>query len=179
VPTTPAKKARSLEEYADLFVALRDLGVESVAIGGCAVGAYAHFIGESVVSADLGLLVDPCDLLANKLAVDRPKDRPHVPILTRFLEEEVVSAFERERDPRERLAPATRLLATLGSEQLGADLASRLVALAQTAADWRFLAHRVPTRELADAVRAAPKPATLAAEVDAIVSRRRFASTRR
>ncbi len=56
------------------------------------------------------LIADPFELLANKLAVDRPKDRPHIAILRRFLEGEVVLAFRDEEVPRKRIAPAARLL---------------------------------------------------------------------
>jgi hypothetical protein len=249
VRTATPKNARSLEDYADFFVLLRELGVENVAIGGCAVGAYAHLVGETTISADLDLLVsrtalssgaltalpgdsrvvkwpqprtvpvavvewrglevnlltatrglasaekealvarefrlrsrpevavlvvDPFDLLANKLAIDRPKDRPHVEILRRFLDEEVVRAFEIESDPRARLAPANRLLAVLKTKTLPAPLAARLVTLARIAPDYRFLAHRLPARRIADALLARVPDVALAAEVNAILAKRRY-----
>jgi hypothetical protein len=218
-PKTP--QPLKLEDFAGLFQALAALGVEAVVIGGCAVGAYARLLGETVISNDLDLLVtraavqmvldeagsigarvvkrpqprsvfvavlewekkevnlligstglepaekearlarqfvlqthgitillaDPVDLLRNKLSVDRPKDRPHVDVLRRFLIEEAVHAFEEADDPRDRLAPAERLLGALGVRALPAELADRLVPLAKTPADFRFLAHRVPTRD--------------------------------
>jgi hypothetical protein len=144
VPTSRAKKPRSLEDYADLFVLLRELGVESVAIGGCAVG------------------------------VRRPKDRPHIRILEKFLNEEVVRAFEHEADPRERLAPAMRLLGVLGAETLDSTLAKRLIPLEQTGRDFRFLAHRVPTRALAKALRVRATGGAHEQEAEALLVKRRF-----
>jgi hypothetical protein len=103
---------------------------------------------------DLAILIaDPFDLLRNKLAVNRPKDQPHIPILRRFIDEEVVRAFTQETEPRARIGPAERLLEVLGSQTLEEGLARRLVELAVTPADFRFLAHRAPgrlVRELRD-----------------------------
>jgi hypothetical protein len=45
------------------------------------------------------LVADPFDHLRNKLAVNRPKDAPHIAILKRFICEEAVHAFENESDP--------------------------------------------------------------------------------
>lgn len=95
-------------------------------------------------------LADPFDLLANKLAVARDKDRPHIEILRRFVEAEVVEAFTREQDPRARLAPARRLLEVSGSDTLPEALAGRLIELAKTPADYRFLVGRVPAEEQAN-----------------------------
>lgn len=89
-------------------------------------------------------VADPFDLLKNKMAVRRPKDLPHIEILRRFVEEEVVTAFEREEKPRDRLAPAKRLLEALGQRTLEPDLFDRLVPLARIPSDYRFLAHRAP-----------------------------------
>lgn len=103
-----------------------------------------------VLSAHGGLevpLADPFDLLANKLAVSRDKDRPHIEILRRFVAAEAVEAFAGEDDPRARLAPARRLLEVSGSKTLPDALAERLIDLARTPADFRFLAGRVPTRK--------------------------------
>jgi hypothetical protein len=224
VPTETPQTAPTLEDYLDLFQSIADLGLEVVVIGGCAVGAYARLIGETVVSTDLDLLVtqnaletvvadgaaigarveklpvpravpvavltwrsheinlltgsiglpppdvearaarefplrrgsqesvvliaDPYDLLRNKLAVNRAKDQAHIELLRRFLDEEVVHAFVHEHEPRARLAPAERLLEVLGAAALDESLAARLVPLARTPADFRFLAHRVPTEAL-------------------------------
>ncbi len=93
-------------------------------------------------------IADPFDLLRNKLAVNRPKDAPHIPILRRFLDEEVVAAFTHEVEPRARIAPAERLLEVLSAQTLAPALAERLVPLARLPADFRFLAHRCPTTEL-------------------------------
>ena len=95
--------------------------------------------------ADLAVLIaDPFDLLRNKLSVNRPKDQPHIAILRRFLDEEAVSGLAQEREPRARINAAERLLEVLGAQTLEENLANRLVPLATTPADFRFLAHRAP-----------------------------------
>lgn len=104
------------------------------------------------------LVADPFDLLRNKLAVNRPKDVPHIAILKRFICEEVVHAFQNEIDPRSRIAPAERLLAVLDAPVLDDELASRLIPLAKSDVDFRFLAHRVPAGDLERVVAAAPAP---------------------
>jgi hypothetical protein len=103
------------------------------------------------------LIADPFDLLRNKLAVNRPKDQPHIAILRRFLDEEAVSGFSQEKEPRARISAAERLLEVLGTQTLEDDLANRLLPLATTVADFRFLAHRVPVhllRQLRDRAQA-------------------------
>jgi hypothetical protein len=120
------------------------------------------------------LLADPFDLLRNKLSVNRPKDQPHIVVLRRFLDEEVVHAFEQETDPRRRLAPAERLLDVLGAASLPLELADRLLPLARTAADLRFLAHRVPTKPQLDAVVARATEPASSATVQRIAATRRF-----
>jgi hypothetical protein len=55
MPTAHSKAALSLRDFADLFEALAAAGTEQVVIGGCAVGAYAHLLGEQVTSGDLDL----------------------------------------------------------------------------------------------------------------------------
>jgi hypothetical protein len=57
VPAESADTASSLEDYLDLLEVLSGLGVEFVVIGGCAVGAYARLLGETVFSGDLDLFV--------------------------------------------------------------------------------------------------------------------------
>lgn len=94
------------------------------------------------------LIADPFDLLRNKLAVNRPKDQPHIAVLRRFLDEEAVKGFAQEAEPRARISAAERLLEVLGVQNLEEGLAVRLVALAKTAADFRFLAHRAPAHLL-------------------------------
>lgn len=121
------------------------------------------------------LIADPFDLLQNKLRINRPKDQPHIEILRRFVEEEIVAAFTDETVPRERLAPARRLLEVTRSRTLPAQLAARLIPLARTPPDFRFLANNVPEREQAEAVIArARKHGDLAAELEALAGRRRF-----
>ncbi len=121
------------------------------------------------------LIADAADLLRNKLAVNREKDRPHIELLRRFLDEEVVHAFRTERAPRARLAPADRLLAVLGAKTLDAELGARLVGLAQTATDFRFLAHRLPTRALVEALAARAPSTDLRALVEAVAEARNLA----
>lgn len=116
-------------------------------------------------------LVDPFDLLDNKLRVNRPKDRPHIEVMMSFVEEEVVAAFETETEPRERLAPARRLLRVLRRKRLPEPLSDRLVPLARTPADFRFLANSVPARRQAEALIARAGDVD---ELRAIVETRRF-----
>jgi hypothetical protein len=232
MPTKTSPTPSPLDAYLDLLQALAEHGIDYVVIGGCAVGAYARQIHETVFSNDLDLLVtqpaldriiaeaqslglvlvklptpqsvpvalfawqehevnlltsthglppadvearsarefeasapgklpilvaDPFDLLRNKLSVSRPKDEPHITILKRFIHEEAVHAFQSESDPRARIAPAERLLAVLGTQILNVDLAARLIPLAKSSVDFRFLAHRVPASQLARLVAAAPE----------------------
>ena len=90
------------------------------------------------------LIADPFDLLRNKLAIRREKDLPHIEFLNRFIEEEIVAAFESEELPRQRISPAKRYLEIRGLETLPETLAERLLVLAKTPADFRFLASRLP-----------------------------------
>ncbi len=94
-------------------------------------------------------IIDPYDLLANTLAVRRPKDEPHIDILCRFIEEEVVAAFRDETSGRRQIAPARRYLDALGRETLPDTLAARLVEAAEHPAAFRFLAGRITDAVLA------------------------------
>ena len=116
------------------------------------------------------LIADPFDLLRNKLSVNRPKDQPHIAILRRFLDEEAVSGLTRETDPRARISAAERLLEVLGAQTLEDELARRLVPLATTAADFRFLAHRVPAQLLRELTERAPDE--IRGSVERIAARR-------
>lgn len=102
------------------------------------------------------LIADPFDLLRNKLAVNRPKDQPHIAILRRFLDEEAVKCLTDEREPRARISAAERLLEVLGTQTLEEALARRLVPLATTPADFRFLGHRAPVGLIPDLLARAP-----------------------
>src|SRR5262245_26122177 len=55
--TPSAQTTSALADYIELFEALGRLGVEVVVIGGCAVGAYARLLGETILSNDLDLLL--------------------------------------------------------------------------------------------------------------------------
>lgn len=122
-------------------------------------------------------LADPFDLLRNKLAVARDKDLPHIEILRRFVEEEVVAAFSGEESPRARLSPARRLLEVLRVDALPEPLADRLIRSARAPADFRFLVHRVPSerqaRRLLDSLD--ERHQELRPELEAILAKRRFA----
>jgi len=109
------------------------------------------------------LIADPFDLLRNKLAVNRPKDQPHIAILRRFIDEEVVRGLAEEEEPRARISAAERLLEVLGAQTLEEGLASRLVPLARTPADFRFLAHRAPGHLLRGLFDRAPSDETRSA----------------
>ncbi len=121
-------------------------------------------------------IADPFELLANKLAVKRDKDLPHIEILRRFVEEESAAAFREETKPRARLAPARRLLGTLDAKVLPAGLADRLIELATTPVDYRFLIGRVPTREQTVRImeRIEEREEELSRELASILEVRRF-----
>lgn len=53
VSAESADTASTLEDYLGLLEVLSRLGVDFVVIGGCAVGAYARLVGETVFSRDL------------------------------------------------------------------------------------------------------------------------------
>ncbi|MSP59021.1 MAG: hypothetical protein EXR72_01550 [Myxococcales bacterium] len=246
--TEGEEKTHSLVDFGGFFELLTREGIESLVIGGCAVGAYAHLIGETVLSRDLDLftdhstlerivdaarrdgarirklprprsiqvavfdwrekeinvltasvglpgpataarvarefllpgrcdlpilVADPFDLLANKLSVDRPKDRPHALVLRRFIEEEVVEAFVSAVDPRARIAPARRLLAATRARMLDEALSDRLLPLARTAPDFRFLMDCIPLARQAEALLALAPPA-IADDLGTIRKRRRL-----
>lgn len=156
--TTAAEKTLSLIHYATLFEALAARAREFFLPG-------RH---------DLPIQVaDPTHLLANKIAVHRAKDRPHVAVLRRFVEEEVVLAFQEETQPRRRIEPAQRLLDALRGDVLDEHLADRLLPLARMPADFRFLARHVPTRRQADAL-ADAAPDDTRDDVRDIAARRNF-----
>ncbi|MBC8069883.1 MAG: hypothetical protein IAG13_16210 [Deltaproteobacteria bacterium] len=91
-------------------------------------------------------LADAWDILANKLAVRRDKDLPHIEVLRRFAEEEVVASMRTSRPARARLAPANRLLDVLGATSLSDSLGERLIDFADQPPIRRFLVGRLATR---------------------------------
>jgi len=141
-------------------------------------GVVARGARDFVLSEHGGTVVpiaDPFDILANKLAVRREKDLPHIDIMMRFVEEEVVTAFAEEDLPRERLAPAQRLLGIRKRRALPKTLAERLLPFARLPADFRFLVNHAPDLSFAqDVVSRAPVDAELCRELDAILASRRF-----
>jgi hypothetical protein len=249
VSSAAAQGSQTVEDYRELLAALAHAGFEVVVIGGCAVGAYARLVGETVVSGDLDvlvsqrtlealvmeakslnleiqklpvprslpvavfhwrglevnaltessglgaadveanmareflvggdtaiLMVDPFELLRNKLAIRREKDLPHIDVLRRFLDEEIVAAFASEDSPRARIAPAERLLVVLGTSTLEDDLSERLLPLARELPDFRFLAHRLPSASLVERLRALTPSADIRAKVDGIARARGFSA---
>lgn len=118
------------------------------------------------------LLADPFDLLANKRAVNREKDRVHVEILYRFICEEAVYSCREGRSPRERLEPARRLLRVLDSRELPADLAERLIGVSRDPAVLRFLANHAPTKEQVDRVLEAARDSDLLGQLRKMADRR-------
>jgi hypothetical protein len=98
---------------------------------------------------DMGALLvpvaDPFDLLKNKLAIRRDKDLPHIELLTRFVQEEVVHEFGQDGSARKRMSAASRLLGTLGVETLPEGLVARLIPLADTPPLRRFIVSRAPS----------------------------------
>jgi len=120
------------------------------------------------------LVADPLDLLSNKLAVNRPKDQPHIAVLRRFIDDDIVHDLgDPTTTPRERIRTAARLLDVLHQSTLDESLAARLIPLATLPADYRFLAHRVSTKAQLDAL-AARAPADIQPLVRDIASRRTF-----
>lgn len=132
---------------------------------------------EFVLSKHGGVVVpvaDPFDLLANKLAVAREKDRPHIEILRRFCEEEAVAALSQEQG-RQRLLPARRLLEVLNRTTLTSELAERLIERAAEPIDYRFLISKVPLeRQARRLLDQAPELPELHAELSAIFASRKF-----
>jgi hypothetical protein len=90
------------------------------------------------------LVVDPFDLLRNKLAIRRPKDEAHIEILKGFLEGELLDEFASAKTARERLGPIVRYLDVIGSSTLPLGLSENLIPIARDLADFRMLAHRIP-----------------------------------
>ena len=115
-------------------------------------------------------VADPFDLLANKLAVKREKDLPHIEVLRRFVEAEIVTAFESETNRRRRLAPARRYLELLGLKRLPPELAGDLLTRSRYGSDLRFLASTAPTSMGSEILKAAAAldPA-LIAEIQSIL----------
>ena len=118
-------------------------------------------------------VADPYDLLANKLAVKREKDLPHIGILQRFIELEILETFSSETHARARLAPAKRYLDVLGLDELPEDLGEKLLKSAREDIDFRFLAGRLPI-SLAEALLGRVDAAqALYRQVEAILESRR------
>jgi len=249
VSEAPTSNASPLTDYAELLRALSEAGLETIVVGGCAVGAYARLIGATVISQDLDLLAtqttldgivadaaglgltlealprprtlpvavfrwrgrevnvltqsdgmptpdvegqvarefratdddpftilvaDPFDLLRNKLAVNRPKDQPHIALLRQFIEEELVAHFSTQARARDRLAPVVRYIDILGSSTLELELARRLIPAAKTVADFRMLAHRIPIALASDLQGRAPEETIEAAIATLLAARRRI-----
>jgi hypothetical protein len=121
------------------------------------------------------MVADPLDLLRNKLAVNRPRDRPHVEILREFVEKEAVEAFEKETSPRARILPARQYIDVIGSRTLPEGLAARLLPLARSRVEFRFLIGTVPTEAEAHAALERARAALEdTGDLEAILAARRF-----
>lgn len=85
-------------------------------------------------------VLDPVDLLANKLAVNREKDQPHLPVLREVCEAAALHAFASQSD-RTAIGLLGRWVAVEGWERLPQELFSELLRLAErtSAAGRRFL----------------------------------------
>lgn len=97
-------------------------------------------------------IADPLDLLSNKLAVHRPKDIPHIDVLRRFVEDEIVVEFGGGTTTRERLASLRRYLDVLGTKALPVDLAERLIDIVEDPMGARYLAGHIDASEHAQAL---------------------------
>ena len=64
---TGAQALHDLSDFAGFLAALEDGGFEFAVIGGCAVGAYAHLSGQTLVSADLDIII-PKEAMRDLLA---------------------------------------------------------------------------------------------------------------
>lgn len=117
-------------------------------------------------------IADPFDLLANKLTVRRERDLPHIEVLKRFVEAEIVATFDTESSPRRRLAPARRYLEIFGLDRLPEDLASQLLDRVEVPSDLRFLASSVPEALAPGVLAEAEKDPDLLAEVEEILALR-------
>jgi hypothetical protein len=121
------------------------------------------------------MVADALDLLRNKLAVNRPKDRPHIEILREFVEKEAVEAFEKDISPRARILPARQYMDAIGSRTLPEGLAARWIPLARTRVEFRFLLGTAPAE--ADARAALGRARALlddTSDLEAILAARRF-----
>ncbi len=209
----------TLGAFAGFLRRLDEEGLAFAVIGGCAVGAYARLLGETVVTEDLDIyvseatldellrmanrwgasivqrpqaravpvavliwegleinaltasvglpavdhvietardlvlddvhevtvpLANPFDLLANKLAILREKDRPHIEVLRAFVEQEAQDCFGAPGSARARLRPIRRFLTVFELRRIPANLADRLLPLADLPALRRFLASHWP-----------------------------------
>jgi hypothetical protein len=118
-------------------------------------------------------VAEPYDLLANKLAVRRDKDLPHIALLERFVEEELVTTFCGSANARDRLEPARRYMTILGRSTLPAHLGDDLVACADQPALRRFLVNHLAGREQVERV-VAVAPESERTLLAGILSRRTF-----
>ncbi len=122
-----------------------------------------------------------CPPLARARARRRCRSKGRVvvriqPSQTVVNKEEAAHAFEEETRPRARLAPARRLLEVLQRDALPRPLADRLIDLARTPVDYRFLMGRVPTKEQAQRIlaRMAEREEELSRQLESILASRRF-----
>lgn len=99
------------------------------------------------------------------------KDLPHIEVLERFIEEEVVATMGGSGHVRDRISAARKLLDVLGAATLPESLGERLVGLGDSPPIRRFLVGRLATRAQAERVVAAA-PEAERAELEAILEHR-------
>ena len=98
-------------------------------------------------------VLDPYQLLRNKLGVNREKDRPHAEILDTFLRGHVLLRFgDRSLTPRQRLVAAQTYLAAITADALPNELFEKMAGAAETNVARRFLIDHAPSRDDARAI---------------------------
>lgn len=117
-------------------------------------------------------LADPLDLLANKLAVARPKDQPHIAILRAFAETEALETFKARASGRERLGRVRALLDVLGLATVPDELWDALAPHADDIVTRSFLAGRSPDQDRAEQVVASAPTEDERVRLSKIVQRR-------
>lgn len=96
------------------------------------------------------LIADPCDLLANKRRINRPKDAPHIPILEQFIRTRAIAEFRNPSNPeRTRIAFVREYMAATNQSVLAPADVPELVPYADAAELRRFLISNAPDQPTA------------------------------
>lgn len=190
-----SKAPLSLVDFADLFEALARAGTAQVVIGGCAVGAYAHLLGESVTSNDLDLYATQAGYEAILAAVSgqggrivrgaRERSIPvavidwkgkELNVLTAtagLLSPEIEAELAREFVLRGWVSSA-KMLRIEKKRNLPAGLMTALSELAREPSDFRFLANHAPSRATGRALVERAPTKEIEAELQQILKSRRL-----